>query len=249
MKKISICIILFFVMVILNTLAVVIPLGGSTTQELSDMYPNLFVPAGITFSIWSVIYTLLLVGVIQQFTRSLKKQEGILSDNLIVVLCINFILNGIWIITWQYQFVELSLLIMVLLLISLIYLATKMYEENFGIINHAINIYLGWISVATIANTTAVLVKNNWGSFGISPTIWTVVILGVATLLGLLAIYKKNNYLYTLVIVWAFIGIFIKQQNNNNTVVYAAIVFNALLVLAMIVNFIRQKRTIDNNHN
>jgi hypothetical protein len=39
------------VVVVVNALAVTLPLGGKTTAQISDMYPNLPVPSGLTFSI------------------------------------------------------------------------------------------------------------------------------------------------------------------------------------------------------
>ena len=49
----------FVIVVAVNVLAVRLPLNGSTPQQISDQYPNLFVPAGLTFSIWGIIYLLL----------------------------------------------------------------------------------------------------------------------------------------------------------------------------------------------
>jgi hypothetical protein len=63
-------IVLFAIMVVMNYLANALPLNDKTTGELSDSYPNLFVPAGITFSIWGIIYLLILGYCILQFKDS-----------------------------------------------------------------------------------------------------------------------------------------------------------------------------------
>ncbi|MER2063917.1 MAG: hypothetical protein ABS873_04650 [Alkalibacterium sp.] len=39
-------------------------INDMSQQEVSDMYPTLITPAPSTFSIWSVIYTLLIISII-----------------------------------------------------------------------------------------------------------------------------------------------------------------------------------------
>jgi hypothetical protein len=63
----------FVVVVVVNALATTIPLGGMTTGQLSDLYPNLFVPAGLTFSIWGLIYLLLGICVVYGVVHSTRK--------------------------------------------------------------------------------------------------------------------------------------------------------------------------------
>lgn len=112
-------------MVTLNALSIVIPLGGNTTQELSDKYDNLFTPIGFTFSIWSVIYTLLLVFSVVplvNYFRGKEKKNTFTNKNIGYLYAISCLLNGTWILAWQYQYVGLSILVMLGLLATLIIL-------------------------------------------------------------------------------------------------------------------------------
>ena len=108
MLKILLLILSFLFMLLMNGLANGLPLNGKTTGQLSDQYPNLFVPAGITFSIWGIIYLLLLIFIIQKGVEILKNRNSTIS--FLVIL--NFILNGLWIVSWHYEFLIVSLLIM-----------------------------------------------------------------------------------------------------------------------------------------
>lgn len=102
-------------MVTLNYLSIALPLGGMTTQELSDKYANPFTPIGFTFSIWSVIYTLLLIFSILplvNYFRGKTQKNKLIEKNIGYLYVISCALNGAWILAWQYQFVGLSVLIM-----------------------------------------------------------------------------------------------------------------------------------------
>lgn len=118
-------IVAYIFMVTLNALSITLPLGGKTTQELSDKYNNLFTPIGFTFSIWSVIYTLLLVFSVVpliNYFRGKEKQNTFTNKNIGYLYAISCLLNGTWILAWQYQFVGLSVIVMLGLLTTLIIL-------------------------------------------------------------------------------------------------------------------------------
>lgn len=207
-------------MIVMNYLATALPLGGKTTGELSDAYPNLFVPAGVTFSIWGVIY-LLLAGfcVVQFFQKGAPVAESI--GWLFAVSCL---LNGLWIIAWHYEKVPLSLLVMAGLLVTLILINLKLIDMPLGLIKAAFGIYLGWICIATIANVTALLVRWNWGGFGLSQEVWTIVMIAVGAAIVSAAIVKLANPFLGLAVVWAFAGIILKRSQD-----YASIVLTAAL--------------------
>src|SRR4030042_6141001 len=158
----------FLAVVLVNTLAVILPINNRTTQELSDKYPNLFVPAGITFSIWGVIYILLILFIIYQFVVAFRKSsdERGIFEKIGILFFLSCGFNVAWILAWHYKLVWLSLIIMVLLLLSLIFIyirlgtgriGIKNYEKGF--VNIPFSIYLGWITLATITNVTAFLVN------------------------------------------------------------------------------------------
>ena len=225
MKTFSIIlnIILFAIMITANTLANTLPINGFTTGELSDMYPNLFVPAGVTFSIWGIIYLLLLIFVVTQTVAAFseKASKYLLSPLASWAFALTCVLNSLWIITWHYQMVFLSVVVMLLFLATLIYLVKRMDSErieNFWsrfAVKLPFSIYLGWISVATIANITALLVHWNWNGFGIPENIWTIIMIGAGTFLAATMMLKRADIFYALVVIWAFYGIIIKREASE----------------------------------
>lgn len=221
--------ILFFaVMIVMNYLANALPLNNKTTGELSDSFPNLFVPAGITFSIWGVIYLLLLIFTVFQFT--VKGKEA--SAEIGWLYAISCILNALWIVFWHYGKLPLSLLVMAGLLITLIYIGLTITKMPYGIIKASFGIYLGWICIATIANVTALLVNYGWNGFNISHEIWTIVMIFAGALISSLAIIRLSNPFIGLAVVWAFIGIAIKRQDDHRIIFISAII--ALLLVAVL---------------
>ncbi len=210
--------------IIVNALAVLLPLNGKTTQELSDALPNLFVPAGITFSIWSIIYTFLIIFMLYQIYDFSKK--GKTDINYLEKIGGWFILAGlaniIWIFLWHYEQVTLSLLAMLVLLVSLImiYLRLDIGKSKISLkekiaVHTTISIYLGWITVATIANVTAVLVKLDVGELFLGQVTWTILVLIVATIITALVIFTRKDIAYSLVIIWALLGIAIKRLSDD----------------------------------
>lgn len=211
--------IFFAGMVVMNYLANALPFNGKTTGQVSDNLQNLFAPAGITFSIWGVIYILLAVFCVLQFTS--QAREVALSAGWIFALSCVF--NAAWLLAWHYERLPLSLLIMIGLLISLIFLNMQIKDMPNGIVKAAFGVYLGWICIATIANVTAVLVSIDWNGFGISPVIWTIVMIAAGTLIVTLALLRLNNPYIGIAVVWAFIGIIIKRQADYRLIAVVAL--------------------------
>jgi hypothetical protein len=230
---------LFALMIVMNYLANALPLNNKSTGELSDSLPNLFVPTGLTFSIWGVIYLLLLVYCVIQFTGS--NQEVISEVSLL--FGISCLLNSLWIVTWHYQKLPLSLLVMIGLLITLIMVNTYIAGIPPGIIKAAFGIYLGWICIATIANVTALLVNFSFTLPVISEEAWTIVMIAAGMLITGWALYYLRNPFIGLPVIWAFIGIAIKRQTDHRSIFIAAIAALSLVALLTVWGFIRKSTT------
>ena len=210
---------LFFgAMVYMNYLANSLPINGKTTGQLSDAYPNLFVPAGITFSIWGIIYLLLAAYCVLQFLTP-SKEIAIRISWLFILSCV---FNGLWIVAWHYQKLPLSLLIMIGLLVSLIMINLRLKDLPVGVLKATFGIYLGWICIATIANVTAVLVNAGWGGIGISQQAWTIILIAIGTMIVALSIIRIDNPFIGLSVVWAFTGIILKRSADYRSIVLAA---------------------------
>jgi hypothetical protein len=211
-------IVAFVSTVVINILANTIPIAGKTTGELSDLYPNLFVPAGITFSIWGVIYILLALFVIYQAKDLVKLKKDPIVDQIGWWFIVTSVANIAWIFAWHYERIFLSLLIMLVLLVALlkIYLGlgigeTKVAGAKKYLVHLPFSIYLGWITVATIANVSALLVAVEWNRFGLSEVFWTALVIIIATVITLLMLKRRGDVFYVIVVIWAFIGIFIRH--------------------------------------
>ncbi|MFW6293674.1 MAG: TspO/MBR family protein [Spirochaetota bacterium] len=248
----------FLGMLVVNILATSLPLNDMTTGDLSDALPNLFVPAGLTFSIWGVIWVLLAAYLVLQL-RSAFDRKGAGDAGMIdsdpyapgVVgfwFPLNMILNAGWIFAWHYQLVGLSVLIMFALLATLIVMflsidATirKTGSQRFAVV--PISVYFGWITIATIANITAFLVSVGWGGFGVSDVVWTIVVIAAGLAVNVLMLLRHRSFAFAAVAVWAFAGIAVKRVGEGTPegpgVLIAALVAGAALVVLAVVLAIR----------
>jgi hypothetical protein len=227
----------FIIMIVMNYLANALPLNNKTTGALSDGLPNLFVPAGLTFSIWGIIYLLLLGFCIVQF----KASTHAVIANISWFFAISCLLNALWILAWHYQRLPLSLLIMAGMLVTLIYINMLIRDLPFGIIKPSFGIYLGWICIATIANVTALLVHYNWNGFSISEVAWTIIMISAGVLIASVTLLRLQNPFIGLSVIWAFIGIYIKRHDDYRNVAITAIVALVAVAAITLLGFLKRK--------
>ena len=249
-KKYQLANVISFIGVITaNFLANYLPINGYTTGELSDMYPNLFVPAGITFSIWGIIYLFLLGFIIFQsrgLFNDLNKKHRIVSK-IGWLFLISSLANIGWILAWHNLRVFLSLIFMIILLLSLIgiYFKLNIGKNKFTgmekvFINMPFSLYLGWITIATIANISAWLVSINWSGWGVSEVTWTIIILIIGVIITIINSIKRTDSIYALVIIWSYIGIIIKRYQAEPR--YNSIIITAGLgILIILINLFYAK--------
>lgn len=237
----------YLAMVAANALANILPINGVNTGQVSDAYPNLFAPAGITFSIWGIIYLLLAGYSFYQLVLP-RMSQNIIDAGLInkvgILFSISSVANMIWIFSWHYRIIALSMLLMLVILICLIVIvkwikAEKLTTAEKIFVQIPFSIYFGWITVAFIANATTLLVSMNWNGFGISETVWTVAILMVGMGIAVVTILKNRDVAYGLVIIWAYGGILLKHVSKDGFAFqYPAIVYTVaacifLLIIAL----------------
>ncbi len=233
--------VLFAAMIVVNALANMLPLNGMSTAEVSTNYPTLFAPAGITFAIWGVIYLLLLLMVIYQLLAAfaVKYRHASFSTHLSIALSLNFIFNTLWIFTWHYEMIFISMVLILLILLTLLYMYLKIRNRfvsgvfEYIVVKLPIIIYLGWISVATIANVAAFLVAVNFSGWGISESAWTSLLIALAATFGIIMIKRQNNFGFSLVLIWAFIGIIIKR--NAAQIVYFDIIYTVWTFIGILI--------------
>lgn len=231
---------MFVLVIVMNFLANSLPLGGVTTGAVSFRYPNLFQPSGMTFSIWGVIYLLLGWYTISQLsTLNIPISERMDSTfYLNLLFTISSIFNILWLLSWHYDRIIVSMVMMIFLLVSLL-LATHYAMPLKGISSVAFSVYLGWICVATIANATITCVSLGVDSFSNLSIVLTVVILIIGVLIGSLYALRYHNLAFALVFLWAYFGIFMRHYREESlTVAYPPILYTTggLLLILFILN-------------
>ncbi len=209
----------YIAMIAINYLANYLPINDITTGEVSALYPNLFTPAGFTFAIWGLIYFLLGVFIAYQTIFLIKAGSRELGyvKRISYLFITSSLLNIAWLFAWHYLRIALSLGIMLLFLINLIILYYRLNtrvngeDPGYTLTRIAFSVYLGWITIATIANATAFLVDIGWEGFGLSESLWMILISIVATGIVLIFMLKNRDWLYSSVALWAFFGIIYKR--------------------------------------
>ncbi len=228
----------------MNALANVLPLNGKNTGEISDAIPDLFAPAGMTFAIWGVIYLLLVLFVVYQgFIACRHSPRAFLIERMGLWFFLSSAGNALWIVAWHWERQLLSFLLILLILISLIMLYLRLNRVG-SALSHSIalrlpvSIYLGWITVATIANLTTVLVVYEWNRFGLSEVFWTVSMICAAVVINLAVLIRERDIWLALVGLWALLGIYMKRAADTEilpAVIYAAVAGMVILALGIAV--------------
>jgi translocator protein len=227
-----------------NALAEALPFNGLSTAQISDRFHVFFVPAGYVFSIWGLIYISLIAYAVFQALPSQRENPALRRTGYPVV--VSGLANMAWLFLWHYLQFPLTLLVMLALLAVLIVIylelgigRTKVSAAEAWAVRVPFSIYLGWITVATIANVTDVLYYWNWNGFGISARNWTLVLFAAVLVIAGLMSLTRRDVAYNLVIVWALAGIAVKQSAAKSIVVSSLV--TALLILAVLVYSLYRK--------
>lgn len=229
-------IVAFIATVVVNGLANALPLNGLTTGSISDRFAVYFVPAGYVFSIWGVIYLLLLAFTVYQALPS--QRENPVLRRVGYLPAVAGVFNAVWIFLWHYEQFPLTLLVMAALLATLIVIYLRFDIGRAQVSTAAkwlthipFSVYLGWITVAAVANATQLLYMSNWDGFGISAVAWGVIMLIVAGIVAGAVIFTRRDIAYTLVILWAYAGIVVKHSATPTIAIAAGVVAVAVAVM------------------
>ena len=235
-----------FTTIIFNILANALPLNGLNTGDISDRFKIFFVPAGYVFSIWGLIYVGLIAYAVYQVLPAQRENPRLRSIGYLFIL--SCAANTAWLFLWHYEIFEFTLIAMLVLLLSLIAIYLRLgigqsivtRGEKWAV-QVTFSIYLGWITVATIANATQLLYSLDWNGWGISPEIWTVIMLAAGVVISALVSLTRADIAYSLVLVWAYIGIAVKHSNTS-LVSTSALIGAGLILLILILVLIRKYR-------
>lgn len=242
-----------------NVIANALPLNGQTTGEVSDKFDTLFTPADYTFSIWTIIYLGLIGFIIYQFKpRLINKSKGekdgeAVVSSLSVYFISSCVFNIAWIFSWHYQYLFLTLVFILSLLITLIVINKRLIAISNRIMPSSrftwmarvpFGIYVGWVSVAFIANIAVYLTSINWGGLGIEETYWTIIVIVAAALIALYQVGRLNLISAGSAILWGLFGVYIQLWRNNHSWALQVV---SIIVIAII--FIGIARAVRNRSN
>lgn len=236
--------------ILINVLANSLPINGITSGEVSDKFNSFFTPAGYVFSIWGLIYILLLGFSIYQLLPKYGNRDVLNNINYLYV--ISCVLNGFWIFMWHYEQILISAILIILLLITLIAIYLKINKLNrFNLIEKVFlkstfSIYLAWISVATIANIFILFHDLNIDRLIFGEFIWTIILLAITTLIAFGINVKFKDYLFPLVIAWAFMGIGI-ENNSGSFLIFSLSIGLSVLIILFVALSEYKRRYVSNN--
>jgi benzodiazapine receptor len=232
--------------VVLNGLANALPLNGLTTGEISDRFQVYFVPAGYVFSIWGLIYLALGAYAVYQALPAQRENPRLRRIGYLFVL--SCLANVAWLFLWHYERFVWTVIAMLGLLLSLIaiYLRlgigrTQVPPAERWLIRVPFSIYLGWVTVATVANITSLLDYLNWSGWGIQPAVWAVIMLIVGAAIASAVGLTRGDVAYMLVIVWAFVGIAVKHVATP-LVTTAAWATTGIVTVMLVVSVLIRRR-------
>lgn len=233
MGRFAIMVIALISVITINALANILPLNNQTTGEISNRLPVLFTPAGYVFSIWSVIYVLLIVWLVGMWKK--RQQDEVIYTKRSTLFIISCVLNIAWIYLWHYEKFLFTVIVMIGLLITLVLLYRTFPDSDNSIKSRLpISVYLGWISVATIANISYVLTYYEWNGWGLSDPLWAVIMMTIGTALALHIRYHHFDIAYVFVFIWAFIGIAVRNGLEELLVSTAALFLSAVMLAGII---------------
>jgi hypothetical protein len=202
----------FFVATLaINALGAIGIINGLSQKQISDMYLTLITPSPSTFSIWSVIYTLLLISVVMMIAKKDDPYYQSAVDEITLLFRISCILNIAWIVAFSFVLIELSVIFILGFAVTLSLVCQKLIKIQDGkrwLLPLTFGFYTGWLFIATVVNIAAALVKLNWSGFGIANDIWAIIILIVAVVLIILVLSRIRNAAFPLPVAWAYLGIY-----------------------------------------
>lgn len=210
-NKAIINIVLLILTLVVNALGAFGVINGMSQKEVSDMYQTLITPSPSTFSIWSVIYTLLIITMILLVIKKEKPYFKEAIDKISVLFWISCGLNILWIVLFSYDLIGLSTIFIfgfAILMVLIVQAVGKIQKEKRVLLPLTFGMYAGWLLIATVVNIAAWLVKIEWGRWGISAEIWSSIILLAAVAITAFVLNKVHNAIIPLPIAWAYFGIY-----------------------------------------
>jgi hypothetical protein len=227
-----------------NGLAVALPLNDNSTAELSDRFPVLVTPENWVFSIWTLIYVLLGAFVVYQALPRMRSDADLRAVGYLPVVA--GVLNSGWIVLWHFEFFAATVPVMLGLLVTLILIHRRLRSARSGpsakrwLLGLPFSVYLGWITVATIANISQMLYWAGFRGGPLSEEAWAGIVLATGVVIAVLMLLREADWAYALVIVWAYVGIAAKE--TATAAVWAALLGASVVAITIVWVMILRRR-------
>lgn len=229
---------------LMNALANILPINGVTTGFVSDSYPNLFAPDGITFAIWAVIYIALTAFTAFELIKLGRYEDSPLNRMLFpvhIAYAGTSIANGIWILFWHYRIIWVTVILTAMIFGFLVYINLVLKKQNW-VLRLPFSIYFGWVTIALIANITTYLVDVgysaivtiDWNQPG--AVLHMVGLLYVASIIAIVTIWRQRDLAYGAVILWALTGILIKHLTVFDNA-YSSVTETTIIMIGLVASF------------
>lgn len=251
-KKLAVLNLASVILVIaINYISQAIRINETTIGEVSNKYFNLFTPASYAFAIWGLIFIALMAyGIYQVKVAFSNKQSSDFIEQTGYWFILTNILNCVWVFVFAYEYTGASVIVMVGILFSLLQIIRKTNMDRASISRSTIifgwlpiGIYAGWIAVATIANVAAYLSKLNWDGAFFSEQQWTVIMMGIATLVNIFMVWKRNMREFAFVGIWALYAIYNRHTGSIDALANMALTCSIILVVVVLAHFIQNRKT------
>lgn len=242
--------ILLLLTLVINGMGAFGLINDLSQQEVSDMYPTLITPAPSTFSIWSVIYTFLIISIIVMLIKNNDSYYERAVDEISYLFWLSCFLNAIWIVSFSYNLIGWSTLFIFTFLIVMVLIVKKIGKIQSGrhwLLPITFGLYSGWLFIATVVNIAAWLVKIEWNGFGIADQTWSILILFIAVGLTFIVMSSTENALFPIPIAWAYFGIYNNlfspegYQGEYTILQYVALIGIVLLIGIAAIQFYKNE--------
>lgn len=216
-KKSWITAILFAVTLVVNTLGAIGIINGLSQKEVSDRYQTLITPSSSTFSIWSVIYSLLIISIVLLIIKSKDEYYNKAMDEIAGLFWLSCLINIAWIVCFSFVLIEVSVILILMFTVNLALICRRLLaiqdKKTRWLLPVTFGLYTGWLFIASVVNIAAMLVKLEWNGFGLADEIWGILILSVAAVLVILVMLNLRNAAFPLPVAWAYWGIYMNLRS------------------------------------
>jgi len=241
----AVTVLAFLLTMTVNVAANALPINGQLTAEISDRFSVYVIPAGYVFAIWGLIYVLL--GAFTTWQALPRNREDETLRSLGWLPALSGVFNTVWILLFQYEQFALSVPVIVGLLVTLIAIHLRLWNHRdalhgtrYWVVRAPFSVYLGWVTVATIANVAQTLSALGLTGFGLDPALLAAAVLLVGLAIAATFVTRFRDAAYGFVIVWAYAGIVVKE--SDTTLVAGAAGLGALVVLALVIVALARNR-------